>query len=324
MIHLLLTLALAVASLPLVASAQALEHFGEFLDSLRGGFREANPRPIFRLETDFRFRDPNGLMWTAPAGIEVDGASIPQVFWSVIGGPFDGPYLNGSVIHDHYCRTKERTAHDTHRSFYYAMRASQVPEWKAALMHWVVSTFGPSWRLERRMTFKTVCSGGAPKTCSSVPEIKNALVPGPAVDLADPYVLAIAVSKTNAVARTLLTSDGRYFDVNAAGPIEASVANIQASAQAYRQVFSAKDFTSSFSRLGVLGNPTGGTIADGARWAGNQIPRLSETVVLTPNTNSRLDSDMPFKFDRRSQGLIEERIDLRSLESATQLNGIAR
>ena len=74
------------------------EHFGSFLDRLKGAFDpERQPRPVFRLENDFRFQDPNGLLWLAPAGIEVDGASIPQFLWSVIGGPFEGPYISAQL-----------------------------------------------------------------------------------------------------------------------------------------------------------------------------------------------------------------------------------
>lgn len=38
------------------------EYFGEFLDSLRGVFlTDAKPRPKFKLESEFRFKDPNGV-----------------------------------------------------------------------------------------------------------------------------------------------------------------------------------------------------------------------------------------------------------------------
>ena len=41
--------------------------------------------------------------WTAPKGAKVDGASIPQLFWTPIGGPFEGKYRYASVIHDTEC-----------------------------------------------------------------------------------------------------------------------------------------------------------------------------------------------------------------------------
>ena len=38
-------------------------------------------------------------------GRVVDGASIPSVFWSIIGAPYTGKYRDASVIHDYYCET---------------------------------------------------------------------------------------------------------------------------------------------------------------------------------------------------------------------------
>ena len=302
--------------------AFAQEYFGDFLDKLKGVFVvEAKPRPLFKLETDFRYKDPNGLLWSTPAGAEVDGASIPQLFWSFIGGPFEGQYINASVIHDHYCRVKERTAHDTHRNFYYGMRASQVPEWKAQLMHWVVSTFGPSWKLERRIVMLQNCVSlpGQPPTCSSVPTSEVVLVTSPPVDLSDPVVLAAAINKTNAVARTLLTSNGKILDVTSAGPVTATFEAVQISAQAYRQVFASKEFSSSPARLGLLSQPTGGSLADVQPWSSNRIPRLTETIVLTPQTIPRIENNAPFKLDPRSKDLIRDRIDLKTIETTVRI-----
>ncbi|MGJ7497844.1 DUF1353 domain-containing protein [Variovorax sp. RT4R15] len=189
----------------------------------------------------------------------VDGASIPQAFWSIIRGPFEGSYINASVIHDHYCTTKERTAHDTHRNFYNGMRSANVPEWKATLMHWAVATFGPSWTLERRIVIEQSCTAvvpGVPATCTSIP---RSIV---RVDLSDPEVLAAAVSKTNAVARTLLTTDAKVLDVTSKGHIPATFDGIEASANTYRKIFLAKDFTSSPEQLGLLSQTSGTSLAD--------------------------------------------------------------
>src|SRR4051812_20668644 len=52
------------------------------------------------LLTDLRNRDQRGVVWTAPAGSVIDGASIPRALWSFMGGPFEGKYRNASVLHD--------------------------------------------------------------------------------------------------------------------------------------------------------------------------------------------------------------------------------
>ncbi len=124
------------------------EYFGKF--SGDPSFKIKNNvegRPTFILLEDFHFIDPNGFKWETPKNTEVDGASIPQFAWSFIGGPMSGKYLHASIIHDRYCEIKSRTAHDTHRNFYYGMRANGVPETKARVMYWAVRTFGPSWKI---------------------------------------------------------------------------------------------------------------------------------------------------------------------------------
>ena len=300
----------------------AQEYFGDFLDPLKGVFDPiATPRPTFQIENEFRFRDPNGLLWATPAGSKVDGASIPTAFWSVIGGPFEGAYINASVIHDHYCRTKERTAHDTHRNFYYGMRALQVPEWKATLMHWAVSTFGPSWKLEKRVVMEQSCSSatGPGITCTSVPTTQDVLVASPGVDLSDPEVLAAAISKTNAVAKTLLTSNGKVLDVVPSGVIPATPANVQASSDSYRRVFATKEFTTSPGRLGLLSQTGSNGLANIQPWVGNRIPRFTDAVTLTPQSAPSLRENTPFRLDDRSKDLLRDRVDVRSLRSTTHL-----
>ncbi|WP_430454924.1 DUF1353 domain-containing protein [Rheinheimera sp.] len=91
------------------------------------------------------YKAPDGQEWIAPKGSVIDGASIPQVAMSFIGGGFDGPYRNASVIHDVACNERIRPWEDVHRTFYYGMRASGVPEFKAKVMYAAVYHFGPRW-----------------------------------------------------------------------------------------------------------------------------------------------------------------------------------
>src|SRR5690606_16753795 len=123
--------------------ASSSEYFGRFSGDPQGQFIETPDRPRFKLTSPFEFEDPNTLKWRVPPDTEVDGASIPKVLWSVIGGPFSGRFLKASIVHDYYCDRKVRTAHDTHRNFYYGMRANGVSENKATLMYWAVKAFGP-------------------------------------------------------------------------------------------------------------------------------------------------------------------------------------
>ena len=75
----------------------------------------------------------------------VDGASIPEAFWSFIGGPFEGKYRNASVVHDFYCDTRTETWEDVHMVFYNGMRAAGVDPITAKIMYSAVYNFGPRW-----------------------------------------------------------------------------------------------------------------------------------------------------------------------------------
>jgi hypothetical protein len=89
--------------------------------------------------------DSNGIEWSVPAGTILDGASIPRVFWSVIGAPFTGAFREASVIHDHYCNVRSRHWKAVHRAFLDGMLARGVDPLQAQLMYIAVYRFGPRW-----------------------------------------------------------------------------------------------------------------------------------------------------------------------------------
>jgi hypothetical protein len=98
-----------------------------------------------KLAEPFEYIAADGTSWPVPAGAIVDGASIPRVFWSIIGGPFEGLYREPSVVHDHYCGIRTRPVQAVHSVFFEAMLTSGVPESRAWLMYKAVSKFGPTW-----------------------------------------------------------------------------------------------------------------------------------------------------------------------------------
>jgi hypothetical protein len=98
-----------------------------------------------RLEEDFAYVDPRGKRWLAPTGSIVNGASIPQAFWSAIGGPFEGPFRNASVVHDVGCDEQKESWESVHLMFHDACRCGGVSSKKAKLMYWAVYNFGPRW-----------------------------------------------------------------------------------------------------------------------------------------------------------------------------------
>lgn len=52
---------------------------------------------------------PDGKRWTAVKGYKTNGATIPPILRSILGGSFDGQYREAAVIHDYYCFTKSIT-----------------------------------------------------------------------------------------------------------------------------------------------------------------------------------------------------------------------
>lgn len=97
------------------------------------------------LREDFAYIDSQNRRWLAPAGSQVNGASIPAAFWTFIGGPFEGKYRNASVIHDVGCIEMSQSWQDVHRMFYEACRCGGVDEANAKTLYYAVYHFGPRW-----------------------------------------------------------------------------------------------------------------------------------------------------------------------------------
>lgn len=113
------------------------------------GFPETRWDPDGRTMTllnELRYTDPTGLVWIAPAGSIVDGASIPKSLWSIMGGPFEGKYRNGSVLHDVAYEQHNRPWQECDRMFYNAMRCSGVSAVEAGTMYYALYKFGHHWK----------------------------------------------------------------------------------------------------------------------------------------------------------------------------------
>ena len=120
------------------------QSFGRFEGEVVGVW-SPNGRDM-TLREEFVYVDRHQKRWEAPSGSVVNGASIPRVFWSGIGGPFEGRYRNGSVIHDVACVEMAEPWEDVHKMFYEACRCGGVGEKKANLIYWAVHSFGPRWK----------------------------------------------------------------------------------------------------------------------------------------------------------------------------------
>ena len=98
------------------------------------------------LLSELRYTDPDGVVWIAPAGSVVDGASIPRSLWSLMGGPFEGKYRNASVLHDVSYDQHTKPWQQCDRMFYNAMRCSGVSGVEAGTMYYALRKFGHHWK----------------------------------------------------------------------------------------------------------------------------------------------------------------------------------
>lgn len=93
-----------------------------------------------------RLYRPAREKWISPTGSVVNGASIPQLFWSVVGGPLEGKYRNASIVHDTECERMGESSDAVHRMFYEGCRCGGLTEQEAKAMYWAVFKFGPRWK----------------------------------------------------------------------------------------------------------------------------------------------------------------------------------
>jgi len=132
---------LLICSVALVPSHDG--PFGSFVGTVQAEWLSDNRQ--MRLLQDFAYIDPSGHRWDAPKGSIVDGASIPRLAWTIIGGPFEGRYRNASVVHDVACVRKTQKWRDVHRMFYNATRLGGTNSLLAKIMYGAVYHFGPRW-----------------------------------------------------------------------------------------------------------------------------------------------------------------------------------
>ena len=102
------------------------------------------------LLSELRYTDPKGVVWIAPAGAQVDGASLPRVLWPFFGGPFEGKFRNASVLHDVAYDQKTRPWQQVDRMFYDAMRCSGVGAIEAKTFYYALYRHGRHWKYKQK------------------------------------------------------------------------------------------------------------------------------------------------------------------------------
>lgn len=136
-------LILAAALALTTAAKKAPENHGRFEGKLQVEVLDDGRN--MKLLAPFTYVDNEETTWTVPTGWIVNGASIPKIFWGIIGSPYVGKYRNASVVHDYLCDQRTITWEKTHRIFYEASLAGGVDEAQASIMYGAVYMGGPRW-----------------------------------------------------------------------------------------------------------------------------------------------------------------------------------
>jgi Protein of unknown function (DUF1353) len=133
-----------VAAQPVAGSSRPICK-PHFLGELTGKFNDDGR--TFTLSAPYGFVDATCTIWQVPQNAIVDGASIPRLLWTLVGGPFEGKYRNASVIHDWFCDRRTRTWASVHNMFHDAMIAAGVDQRQASIMYYGVYLGGPRWSI---------------------------------------------------------------------------------------------------------------------------------------------------------------------------------
>lgn len=177
----------ALSALVFTRAGFATDEFGYFEGDVvvRWTFGKVIPARGMQLLEKFAYVDPTGKRWEARKGYVVDGASIPRIFWTLVGSPYVGRYRRASVVHDYYCSMKTEPWRDVHRMFYNACLAGGVSKGKAAEMYTAVYAAallpgGPKWpkptrTLRPRAAKKKAAAKVRVKATTPTPEV----FPGP-------------------------------------------------------------------------------------------------------------------------------------------------
>ena len=108
------------------------------------------------LKQDFIFL-LRGKLYIIPAGFWFDGASIPKLFWSLIGHPMEEPFRIASLIHDYIFITWLAPFYVANIRFVDDLKISDVNWARRNAMLTVVQTAGYiAWKTEDRAELRAI------------------------------------------------------------------------------------------------------------------------------------------------------------------------
>lgn len=105
---------------------------------------------MWKLLEPFEYNNPPFKI-VIPKGFVSDGASIPKVFWSIIGSPWSGRYARAALPHDYLYYTQAISRKKADLEFYRAMKVLRVSFVKRWTMYHAVRTFAwMTWKNHKK------------------------------------------------------------------------------------------------------------------------------------------------------------------------------
>ena len=95
------------------------------------------PDRNMQLVVDFWFQ-LGSTRWDAPQNSTINGASIPQPLWSLVGSPYTGDYRRASIVHDVACDragTDHQMRREADKMFFHACIAGGCSTREAILLY---------------------------------------------------------------------------------------------------------------------------------------------------------------------------------------------
>ena len=103
----------------------------------------------WELVEGFEYQDEDNII-KVPQGFLTDFASIPRIFWSIVGSP-SGKYGKAAVIHDWLYATHTTTRRKADKIFREAMKVLKVKWWKRRLIWIAIRAFGrKAWNKHKK------------------------------------------------------------------------------------------------------------------------------------------------------------------------------
>jgi hypothetical protein len=110
----------------------------------------------WKLQDDFSYYN-DYIQVTVKSNFTTDGASIPKVFWSVVGNPLENDLLKPSIIHDGLYTLMQLPRDKCDKLLKEMLLFNGTSKVKANLVYYAVRIFGGShWKKDTTDTMKFV------------------------------------------------------------------------------------------------------------------------------------------------------------------------